>query len=107
MQAAASGDLTSRASHDNVLVVFGGLLLVMLQLARRHRCARRACGNTAGAEFVRASCHRLRRLRIACGDTRVRRTAHGSWRHGLRVVIADDDWTDRDRSGWSGHFRSG
>ena len=33
MQAAASADLTSRASHDNVLVVFGGLLLVMLLAA--------------------------------------------------------------------------
>jgi len=33
MQAAASADLTSRTSHDNVLVVFGGLLLVMLLAA--------------------------------------------------------------------------
>ena len=33
MQAAASADLTSRASHDNLLVVFGGLLLVMLLAA--------------------------------------------------------------------------
>lgn len=33
MQAAAPVDLTSRASHDNVLVVFGGLLLVMLLAA--------------------------------------------------------------------------
>jgi len=33
MQVAASADLTSRASHDNVLVVFGGLLLVMLLAA--------------------------------------------------------------------------
>ena len=33
MQAAASADLTARASHDNVLVVFGGLLLVMLLAA--------------------------------------------------------------------------
>ena len=33
MQAAASADLTSQASHDNVLVVFGGLLLVMLLAA--------------------------------------------------------------------------
>ena len=33
MQVAASADLTSRASPDNVLVVFGGLLLVMLLAA--------------------------------------------------------------------------
>lgn len=33
MEAAATADLTSRASHDNVLVVFGGLLLVMLLAA--------------------------------------------------------------------------
>jgi len=33
MQAAAPADLTSRASHNNVLVVFGGLLLVMLLAA--------------------------------------------------------------------------
>ena len=33
MQAAASADLTSQASHENVLVVFGGLLLVMLLAA--------------------------------------------------------------------------
>jgi EmrB/QacA subfamily drug resistance transporter len=33
MQAAASADATSRASQDNVLVVFGGLLLVMLLAA--------------------------------------------------------------------------
>ena len=33
MQAAASADLTSRASQDNLLVVFGGLLLVMLLAA--------------------------------------------------------------------------
>lgn len=33
MQAAASADLPSRASHANVLVVFGGLLLVMLLAA--------------------------------------------------------------------------
>src|SRR5215813_15268258 len=33
MQAAAPDELTSRASHDNVLVVFGGLLLVMLLAA--------------------------------------------------------------------------
>lgn len=33
MQAAAPADLTSRASPDNVLVVFGGLLLVMLLAA--------------------------------------------------------------------------
>jgi len=33
MQAAAPADVTSRASHDNVLVVFGGLLLVMLLAA--------------------------------------------------------------------------
>ena len=33
MQAAASADLTSQTSHDNVLVVFGGLLLVMLLAA--------------------------------------------------------------------------
>ncbi|HEY0727958.1 MAG TPA: MFS transporter, partial [Pyrinomonadaceae bacterium] len=33
MQAAAPADLTSRASHDNLLVVFGGLLLVMLLAA--------------------------------------------------------------------------
>src|ERR1041385_666924 len=33
MQAAASADVTSQASHDNVLVVFGGLLLVMLLAA--------------------------------------------------------------------------
>lgn len=33
MQVAAPADLTSRTSHDNVLVVFGGLLLVMLLAA--------------------------------------------------------------------------
>ena len=33
MQAAASADLTSRTSPENVLVVFGGLLLVMLLAA--------------------------------------------------------------------------
>src|ERR671927_1123869 len=33
MQAAAPADLASRTSHDNVLVVFGGLLLVMLLAA--------------------------------------------------------------------------
>src|SRR5215813_2267669 len=33
MQVAAPADLTSRASHNNVLVVFGGLLLVMLLAA--------------------------------------------------------------------------
>ncbi|HEX7774325.1 MAG TPA: MFS transporter, partial [Pyrinomonadaceae bacterium] len=33
MQVAAPAELTSRASHDNVLVVFGGLLLVMLLAA--------------------------------------------------------------------------
>lgn len=33
MQTAAPADLTSRASEDNVLVVFGGLLLVMLLAA--------------------------------------------------------------------------
>jgi EmrB/QacA subfamily drug resistance transporter len=33
MQAAAPAEVTSRASHDNVLVVFGGLLLVMLLAA--------------------------------------------------------------------------
>ena len=33
MQAAASAELTSKASHDNLLVVFGGLLLVMLLAA--------------------------------------------------------------------------
>lgn len=33
MQAAASAELTSRASSENVLVVFGGLLLVMLLAA--------------------------------------------------------------------------
>ena len=33
MQVAAPADLTSRASHNNLLVVFGGLLLVMLLAA--------------------------------------------------------------------------
>ena len=33
MQVAASADVKSQASHDNVLVVFGGLLLVMLLAA--------------------------------------------------------------------------
>lgn len=33
MQVAAPAELTSRASHENVLVVFGGLLLVMLLAA--------------------------------------------------------------------------
>src|SRR3982750_1862154 len=33
MQAAASAELTYRISHDKVLVVFGGLLLVMLLAA--------------------------------------------------------------------------
>src|SRR5215217_6200611 len=33
MQAAAPVEITSRISHDNVLVVFGGLLLVMLLAA--------------------------------------------------------------------------
>ena len=33
MQAAASADLTSQASHENVLVIFSGLLLVMLLAA--------------------------------------------------------------------------
>ena len=33
MEAAARADLVSRTSHDNVLVVFGGLLLVMLLAA--------------------------------------------------------------------------
>ena len=33
MQAAASADITPRTTHDNVLVVFGGLLLVMLLAA--------------------------------------------------------------------------
>ncbi|HEY0365571.1 MAG TPA: MFS transporter, partial [Pyrinomonadaceae bacterium] len=33
MQAIASAELTSRVSHDQVLVIFGGLLLVMLLAA--------------------------------------------------------------------------
>src|SRR4026209_2572337 len=33
MQAAAPADLTSRASQENVLVVFGGLMLVMMLAA--------------------------------------------------------------------------
>ena len=40
MQAIAAAELPSRISHEKVLVVFGGLLLVMLSIMPAQRCWR-------------------------------------------------------------------
>ena len=81
MQAIATAEPPSRISHEKVLVVFGGLLLVMLlaaldstivatalptmaldllhQPAFGNPCARRFSCDSAGAEFFSSPCCRL------------------------------------------------